>query len=137
MTLKEFATANRLRFKIVDGEDVVIGKGDSQIYDFGEGQFGALVMHGKNAIRWNSFRKQFTDLGFEIIQDGDLEGCGLFDPKNQSQVKVAIKAIEARRKRVMTPEQREIAQTRLAPFLKTKQTCTPEGKTDPKTGGVL
>jgi hypothetical protein len=36
-----------------------------------------------------------------------MEGCALFDPANPVQVKAALKAIKARRRRVLTEEQRE------------------------------
>jgi len=107
MTLREFAESNRLRFKLVEGEEIVLGKAPSHIYDYGEGQFGALVMHGTNAARWNLERANLAAAGCEIIQDGDMEGCALFDPANPFQVKAALKAIKARRRRVLTEEQRE------------------------------
>lgn len=99
--LRQLADTLRLQVKIIDTEDVILGKGDSHIYDHGDGQFGACVGHGKNAKHWNNTRKLLTKAGFEIVQDGDSEGCALFDPENAVQLKVALKAIEARKRRVL------------------------------------
>lgn len=42
-----------------------------------------------------------------LLQDGDEEGTLLFDPADRAQVRVAIKAVGAKRKRVLSPAQRE------------------------------
>jgi hypothetical protein len=42
--------------------------------------------------------------GFVVVQDGDAEGAATFDPMNEAQVKIALKAARIFRRRVLTEE---------------------------------
>ncbi len=57
--------------------------------------------------KWANARRKLEAAGLTIWQDGDDEGSALFDSKNATQVRLALKIIRARPKRVLTPQQRE------------------------------
>jgi hypothetical protein len=108
MTIREFAEQYRCRLKRDGcGEQIIPGK-VGQIYDYGSGRFGALFMpSGKPRPNlWGRVRRKLMAAGFQLLQNGDAEGCLLFDPSDQRKIQLALKLVGARRKRVLTPERR-------------------------------
>jgi hypothetical protein len=107
MTIREFAEQYRCRLKRDGcGEQIIPGK-VGQIYDYGTGRFGALFMpSGKpRSNLWGRVRRKLTAAGFQLLQNGDGEGCLLFDPTDATQTALAIRAVGARRKRVLSEGQ--------------------------------
>ena len=52
-------------------------------------------------------RATLLESGLTIVQDGEGEGAAVFDPADVSQSKAAIRAAGVKRKRQLTPSQRE------------------------------
>ena len=50
--------------------------------------------------------QKFESLGLTITQNGDQEGAAVFDPSNPHQAQAAIKAIQAKKIRKLSPERR-------------------------------
>jgi hypothetical protein len=112
MTIKEFADKYRLRLeRHEDGESIIPGK-YGHIYEHGETELGLLFMPGQPRL-WAHARRKLDASRFVIWQDGDEEGSALFDAKNVTQASLALKVIGAKRKRTLTPEQREALIARL------------------------
>ncbi len=105
MTIKEFAANRKVRIKFDEEGEAIVMARYGQIYDYGSGQFGALFML-KTPRMWNPRRLECEKAGMRLVQDGDTEGCLLFDPENKSQAQTAIRAIGAYRKVQLTDEQR-------------------------------
>ncbi|MGD0921688.1 MAG: hypothetical protein ABSA70_08010 [Terriglobia bacterium] len=98
------------------GEAVISGK-LGQIYEHGAGKFGCMVL-GKSVRYWNAARRRLSALGCRVIQNGDTEGTALFDPQDNSQVKVAIGLIGAKQRRRVSEAQRATLVERLRQFRK-------------------
>jgi hypothetical protein len=105
MDVRLFAEKYRLRTKRDECGELIIPGGLGQIYEYGPGQLGCMVL-GKSACYWNAARRKLVAAGFQVIQDGDTEGTGLFDPEDANQVKVATQVVRAKRKRVLSKSQR-------------------------------
>lgn len=103
MTIVEFAIRNRLQVKRdpADGTSVIPGrKGQSHLFEHGEGLLGVLVMpDASTAHWWNAARAAFVRAGMEITHDCDQEGIATFNPKNPEQVRLAFKYADVRRRR--------------------------------------
>ena len=106
MELKAFATEHRCRRKTDECGDLNVLGRRGTIYEYGSGLFAATVIGGRTAVWWNKHREALKTVGCKITQNGDTEGTALFDPENQEQVKAALEAIRAFRKRTMTDETR-------------------------------
>lgn len=92
--IKEFARRNRVKTKRDEcGETIAPGKkGDSHIFDYGDGQLGVMIMPGPKETRtWNNARKAFLAAGMEITQNAEHEGAATFDPDDKEQVRLAKK----------------------------------------------
>jgi hypothetical protein len=112
MTVKDFATQHKVRIKLdEDGEAIVLAK-HGQIYGYSAHKFGVMFLF-KTAMKWNNRRRECEAAGMTVIQDGDTEGCLLFDPENANQAKTAIRLVGAYRKVNLTPEQRQERAERL------------------------
>lgn len=105
MTIKQFAEKHKLHLKRDADGDMTIpgrrGKG-SHIYEHGANHFGAMCLFDSARI-WNRLRDEGKAKGLVVHQDGDREGCLLFNPGDESQGRFAIEAIKAKRKRKMAP----------------------------------
>jgi hypothetical protein len=67
-----------------------------------------------NAYRWNRARAAFIAAGMKITQNGDHEGCAVFDPENGEQAKTAMLHAKVRTRRQVSPERREAMLANLA-----------------------
>jgi hypothetical protein len=85
----------------------------SHLYEHCDGRFGLLLMFGSKR-RWGNAKRKLIVAGFEIRQDGHLEGTALFDPANASQARLALELARIRPCRVLTQEQRQTLLSRLA-----------------------
>jgi hypothetical protein len=82
------------------------------IYDYGDGRLGLCLMldHGR---KWSTAKRKAIAAGFILQQDGDREGCLLFDPANTEQSLLALKLAGIRRRR----KQNSLRQTVLREYL--------------------
>jgi hypothetical protein len=108
MSLASFAVQHRLKLKtdFGDGTPIILGR-IGHIYEYGDRTLGVMVIPNpsrKNA--WGFTRKKFLAVGMRIVQNGDCEGAAVFDPENAEQAAFAIRLIQAKRKRAVSPEQR-------------------------------
>jgi len=113
MNLHEFSTQYRVRRPRKDecGDLNIVGKrGDIYVYD--DKLFCATVLHCPNSYHWNMYRTLAK--GLKISQNGDDEGTFLFDPASPEQAKLAIAATRQFKRRILSPEQREILSRRLS-----------------------
>lgn len=114
MTLKDFAEQYRLKLKFDEcGDPVIQGRPDqTNIYEYSldGSRFGAMFMtSSKKSPRtqlWRKFQSACLDAGMTPHQIGDAEGSFLFDPSNQTQAKVAIRAAKAKARKRISPERR-------------------------------
>jgi hypothetical protein len=86
------------------GERIVPGR-LGQVYEYGGGKLGCMVM-APSARYWNAARRNLVHAGCQVIQNGDTEGTVIFDPRDEGQVKLAIRAVGAKRKRKLSEAQR-------------------------------
>jgi hypothetical protein len=56
---------------------------------------------------WGYTRAVLVASGFTVVQDGDGEGVVTFNPANLKQVKLAVRAVGVKRRRVLSPADRE------------------------------
>lgn len=98
MTLQGLAEENRLRTRRDPcGDRNILGR-RGEIHEYGSGRFGVTVM-GRSARMWGNARRELIAAGFQITQNADSEGTALFDPTNQTQLRLALKVIRARQRR--------------------------------------
>lgn len=105
----------------------------SHIYEHGQdGLFGVCLMFSPSSgtqsktgrsQSWATARKQLRAAGFHIAQDGDAEGSALFDPRNETQAKLAMKLVGIRPRRQVSPE----VLKRLAMFRLNREAPAQEG----------
>jgi hypothetical protein len=101
------------------GEKIIEGR-QGQIYEYDDDTLGVMFAPASKTDPfgrwcpkiWNRLRNLGKALGMDCRQDGDSEGCLLFDGNNRAQVKLALQIAKVRTKRVLSPEQR----ARLATF---------------------
>jgi hypothetical protein len=75
----------------VNGRPEPIVEYRSHIYDgFADGRLGLCLLLA-TIRRWTHARKTLEAAGFTIKQNGDQEGCALFDPDNPIQARLALK----------------------------------------------
>ena len=129
MNISEFASQHRFKVRRDECNDpIVYGRvGRSHFYDgFGD-SVGLCFMPTKSGEDdprtrlWNSTKEKCLAVGMTLIQDGEGEGCLIFDPMDRAQAKVAMTAIRARQKRVLTPEESATLAVRLAKGRQTAQ----------------
>jgi hypothetical protein len=123
--LKEFAKRYRVKVRVDSlGELIIPGKRfaidmparseySSHIFEYGFGNLG-LFLSLPTRNRWTLARKKLTAAGFRITQVGDQEGAFCFDPKDAVQSGLAVRAISAKRLRMMSQERRQNLLARLS-----------------------
>lgn len=122
MEMVHFAEKHRLKITNDDCGDAIISGKHGHIYEYGSGKLGVCVLSRLgNAYRWNRIRKTFTLAGFEIVQNGDYEGCATFDPENVDQARTAIRCAGVKPKRQVNPEARQTMIANLARARQVKQ----------------
>jgi hypothetical protein len=105
MTLKEFADSYRLKLSKDDcGDPVIVGK-LGHLYEYSDSELGLFFMASRRTSKaWTNVCHSTSAAGMLVRQTGDDEGCLSFDPTNQEQANLAIKAIHAQARRKTTPE---------------------------------
>lgn len=103
MTVEAFAEQHRLRLRRNDCGEHFIPCRRGQILDYGDGRFGVMILNDSPRV-WGNARRSMEAAHFEILQDGEEEGVGLFDPTNARQVKVAFKVAKPCRRKNLSEE---------------------------------
>jgi hypothetical protein len=80
----------------------------------------------KTTEMWTNRKKACLAVEMELHQDGDREGCLLFDPRNAAQAKVAIQVAAVKIRRIMTQAQKEDLAKRFGQSRPTVSTPTGE-----------
>jgi hypothetical protein len=113
--IHQFADHQRLRTRVdEDGTKIILGK-VGHIYEYDDNRLGVIVIPNPPRMRYWGFTKAaLLTAGFVVVQDGDGEGAATFDPGNSEQVIAAIRAAGVKRRRKISPEQRERAISVLA-----------------------
>ena len=107
--VQSFADSYRLkaRISVDDGFKSISGK-YGQIYEYADAVLGVMVIPDPPRKRyWGCVRTALLKAGLTLVQDGDGEGAATFDPNNPRQARAAIRAASVKRKRELSPEQRE------------------------------
>lgn len=106
MSLTRFAEQHRLRIRTdADGSRFIPGR-DGQVYQYDAGRLA--VIHSSTLRKWNARRRAGVAAGMAVLQNGDTEGTLLFDVTNREQCRLAIRMAGVKRKRTMSPAQREV-----------------------------
>jgi len=74
------------------------------IFEYGPTRLGLVFMPRLPRV-WMNLSRKLVAAGFEIRQNGDWEGVVTFDPASPAQIRLAIKAIGARKKRKISEAQ--------------------------------
>jgi hypothetical protein len=108
-TLKPFVAKYRLKLRIDVDETRIIPGRVGQIYAHDPARLGVMYLppRAKTSEMWTNRKKACLAVGMLVHQDGDREGCLLFDPRNAAQAKLAIQVAGLKRKRIMSPAQME------------------------------
>ena len=107
--VQSFADSYRLkaRISVDDGFKSISGK-YGQIYEYADAVLGVMVMPDPPRKRyWGCIRARLLKAGFSVVLDCEGEGAAIFDPENQKQASLAILAAGVKRRRRLSPEQRE------------------------------
>jgi len=112
MKIEEFAVSRRFRVRRDGcGNPIIPGKGSSHVYEgFDSGAIAVCLMFA-TARKWNTVRSALERAGCKVKQNGDTEGCALFDPSNDEQVSAVIKAARIKKRRIPSPAQLEHLRT--------------------------
>jgi hypothetical protein len=107
--VQRFAEQYRLKTRICpdDGTKTVPGR-YGHIYEYDDHSLGVVVVPDPPRRKyWGCTRATLLEAGLTIVQDGEGEGAAVFDPADVSQSKAAIRAAGVKRKRQLSPSQRE------------------------------
>ena len=109
MTLVDFAEKQRMKVKKDEcGDGIICGK-YGHIFEYGSGRLGVCIMSATGtAHRWKRAREAFIAAGMQITQNGDTEGCAVFDPADQKQVTAAVQHTKVRPRKQVSPECRKV-----------------------------
>ena len=122
MDFRTFADSNRLRVKWNGAEDLILGK-YGELADIGdEGRFRLRLLAVPRSANMDrtlrNRRNRAVAGGLEIKWKGDAESIFYFDPGDAAHVNLAVELVGAKRRRVMSPEQRIACAERLAAMRK-------------------
>ena len=122
MNFRTFADSNRLRVKRNEAEDLILGK-YGEVTDMGDkGRFRLrLLAVPRSANKDRTLRNRRNRAiagGLELKWQGDAESVFYFDPADAAQVNLVVELVGAKRRRVMSPEQRIACAERLSAIRK-------------------
>ena len=104
--LLRFASKHNLRSTGGCNDSVILGS-RGEVYQYGPNELGLMILpKGANPTPrlWNRFRTKCQAAGMSLLQNGDAEGALSFDPENDEQARLAIKAAGIRPKRKLSAE---------------------------------
>jgi hypothetical protein len=136
MKIQHFADLHRLHTRIdSDATKIILGR-YGQIYEWGDGLFGVMIIWRKNqTIRkkyWGYTRSALKHAGCNVIQNGDYEGAATFNPNNPAQSSLAIKAAGIKRKKILSETERSRLQLRMRTVRTMRRTQASGPSTDGK-----
>ena len=101
MDIVQFADKHRFKTRLDEcGEKIIPGK-LGHIYEYEDNLFGVIVMPNPPRKQyWGFTKKTLVACGMTIVQDGDGEGCAVFDSSDENQVKAAKRAAGIRGRRI-------------------------------------
>ena len=123
MTIAEFAAHHRLRTTTDWQDRTTILRGRlGQIYEQDADNFAIMITPGQGHPRyWRNARKACLACGMVLQQDGDREGCLLFDPDDPSQARAAIRWAGVRRKKSLSHKQQLVLAANFFPCSRTRE----------------
>ena len=103
--IQQFADNHRFKTRVDDcGEKIIPGK-VGHIYEYEDEMFGVIVMPNPPRKQyWGFTKRTLLEGGFQIVQDGDGEGCAIFNALDEKQVKLAKRAAGIKSRKVLSPE---------------------------------
>ncbi len=106
--IQEFADNHRLKTRVDDDLTKIIPGKFGHLFEYGDDVLGVMVMPDPPKRNyWGKTRASLIEAGFQVVQDGDGEGSAIFNPANPKQMKLAIRAAGVKRRRVLSPADRE------------------------------
>lgn len=106
--IQEFADNHRLKTRVDDDLTKIIPGKVGHIFEYDDELFGVMVMPDPPKRNfWGYTRASLIEAGFQVLQDGDGEGTAAFSAANPKQVKLAIRAAGIKRRRMLSPADRE------------------------------
>lgn len=105
-TIEKFARERRLKLRLdADGTQIIPGKsGDSHIYEYNETKLAFMLMPSRKTSQWGLLRSKLAAPAFEVTQDGDGEGCAVFDHNDTEAVRLVLNICRIFPKRLVSPE---------------------------------
>jgi hypothetical protein len=123
LAIKEFARRYILKTRTdPDGCTIIPGR-FGHLYQADNQQLAVLIEEHK--WRWIRSRAKFLAAGCALLQNGDCEGTVSFDRLDPPQAKLVIKAVHAKKRRIVSPAQRE-------QLARARQRLRRRGETTPK-----
>jgi len=118
-TLRSFAERYRVKIKNTGTELIAPGKFGEIADDYGDGHLRMRLLavprnSGKRNRALNARAQEAQAAGMQAHQRAEYESIWLFRPDNAAHCELAIRLIAPRRKRYVSPEQREAMARRLA-----------------------
>jgi hypothetical protein len=115
VNITSFADQHRLQVKRDHCGEMYIPCNRGQIFQYGADRFGVMVIGPTATPRtWGAIRRKLLAAGLSLHQDGDAEGCLLFDPANSEHSRLAIQVMRGRRQRRYSLKDRERLSQHLA-----------------------
>ena len=122
MELQQFALRYKLKIRLDEcREEIVIGR-KGHIY-FHDSEYLGMMFMPDNSKSWGYARKKCELLGMIIWQDGDCEGCVLFNPEDSKQSRLVISLVKAKKKGVASPAKLESLQKAREVLRLARQDC--------------
>lgn len=105
--IKRFAQKHRLKVSLDNcGEAVVRGR-QGQLYEYNDSLLGVMFMPEEYRPRlWGNSKRSAVGIGMKLVQNGDSEGCLVFNPEDEKQVKLALEVARVRRRKNHSPERK-------------------------------
>jgi hypothetical protein len=99
-----FAERYRLRTHTDhDGTTIIPGKnGQSHVYEYADGVLAFMLMPANKSAQWGHLSKR--PAAFQIVQNGDSEGCAIFDDNDPQAVKLVLKVCRIHSRRQLSQE---------------------------------
>ena len=122
MELQQFAHRYKLKIRLDECRDEVIAGRKGHIY-YHDDEYLGMVFIPDNTKSWGYAKKKCELLGMIVWQDGDCEGCVLFNPNDIKQSRLAISLVKAKKKGVASPAKLESLQKAREVLRLARQDC--------------
>jgi hypothetical protein len=114
ITIEKLARKYKLKIKKYgDGDLAIPGTlGEIYMYDENEEMLGAMFRPPRPMKGWANRKRELTELGAVVTQNGDMEGAVMFPASNTKLVRTAMRLLGIKTKTVSN-EQRKVLSERL------------------------